>query len=76
VHESPPCEEPATGTPPDIGRENGRKVHLLFPGGVEVSEEPREHCLKGCIEPAKPTGAAVYQQQVSMAERAMLWASR
>jgi hypothetical protein len=42
VHEPPPYEEPAPGTPLDIGREIGRKAHLLFPG-VEVTEEPWEH---------------------------------
>jgi hypothetical protein len=43
VHEPQPYEEPAPGTPLDIGREIGRKAHLLFPGGVEVTEEPWEH---------------------------------
>jgi hypothetical protein len=43
VHEPPPYEEPAPGTPLDIGQEIGRKAHLLFPGGVAVSEAPWEH---------------------------------
>jgi hypothetical protein len=43
VHEPPPFEQPAPGTPLDIGQEVGRKAHLLFPGGVEVTEEPWEH---------------------------------
>jgi hypothetical protein len=43
VHEPPPHEEPAPGTPLAIGWEIGRKAHLLFPGGVEVTEEPWEH---------------------------------
>jgi hypothetical protein len=43
VHEPLPYEEPALGTPLDIGQEIGRKAHLLFPGGVEVTEEPWEH---------------------------------
>jgi hypothetical protein len=43
VHEPRPYEEPAPGTPLDIGQEIGRKAHLLFPGGVEVTEEPWEH---------------------------------
>jgi hypothetical protein len=43
VHEPPSYEEPAPGTPLDIGREIGRKAHLLFPGGVEVTEDPWEH---------------------------------
>jgi hypothetical protein len=43
VHEPPPYEEPAPGTPLDIGQEIGRRAHLLFPGGVEVTEEPWQH---------------------------------
>ncbi|HTI81203.1 MAG TPA: DUF2779 domain-containing protein [Acetobacteraceae bacterium] len=43
VHEPPPYEEPAPGTPIDIGQEIGRKAHLLFPGGVEITEAPWEH---------------------------------
>jgi hypothetical protein len=43
VHEPPPYEEPEPGTPLDIGREIGLKAHLLFPGGVEVTEAPWEH---------------------------------
>jgi hypothetical protein len=33
VHEPQPYEEPAPGSPMDIGQEIGRKAHLLFPGG-------------------------------------------
>ena len=43
VHEPPPYEEPAPGSPMDIGQEIGRKAHLLFPGGVLVTEEPWQH---------------------------------
>ena len=43
VHEPPPYEAPAPGSPLDIGQEIGRKAHLLFPGGVKVTEEPWEH---------------------------------
>jgi hypothetical protein len=43
VHEPPPYEEPAPGSPLDIGQDIGRKAHLLFPGGVEITEEPWEH---------------------------------
>jgi hypothetical protein len=40
VHEPPPYEEPAPGSPMDIGRESGRKAHLLFPVGTLIDEEP------------------------------------
>ncbi len=43
VHEPPPYEEPAPGSPMDIGQEIGRKAHLLFPGGVLVADEPWQH---------------------------------
>jgi len=43
VHDAMPYEEPAPGSPLDIGQQIGRKAHLLFPGGVEVTEEPWEH---------------------------------
>jgi hypothetical protein len=43
VHEPPPYEEPAPGTPLANGQDIGRKAHLLFPGGVEITEEPWEH---------------------------------
>jgi hypothetical protein len=43
VHEPPRYEEPAPGSPLDIGQEIGRKAHLLFPGGVLVEEEPWQH---------------------------------
>src|ERR1700683_4180425 len=43
VHEPLPYEEPAPGSPMDIGQEVGQKAHLLFPGGVRVSEEPWQH---------------------------------
>jgi len=43
VHDPEPYEEPAPGSPLDIGDEIGRKAHLLFPGGIEVTEEPWEH---------------------------------
>ena len=34
VHEPLPYEEPAPGSPMDIGQEIGQKAHLLFPGGA------------------------------------------
>ena len=40
VHEPMPYEEPASGSPLDIGHEIGTKAHLLFPGGVLVTEVP------------------------------------
>jgi hypothetical protein len=36
-------EEPPPGSPLAIGQDIGRAAHLLFPGGVEVTEEPWEH---------------------------------
>jgi hypothetical protein len=43
VHEPPAYEEPAPGSPLDIGQEIGRRARLLFPGGVLVDEEPWQH---------------------------------
>ena len=43
VHEPQPYEEPAPGSPMDIGQEIGRKAHLLFPGGALIDEEPWQH---------------------------------
>jgi hypothetical protein len=40
VHEPPPYEEPAPGSPLAIGLDIGREAHVLFPGGVQVTEEP------------------------------------
>ncbi len=42
-HEPAPYEEPAPGTPMDIGRQIGRKAQILFPGGVLIDEEPWRH---------------------------------
>ena len=39
-HEPAPYEEPAPGSPLDIGQEIGRKAHLLFPDGAPTDEEP------------------------------------
>ena len=43
VHEPAPYEDPAPGSPVDIGQEIGTKAHLLFPGGVPITEEPWQH---------------------------------
>lgn len=43
VHEPMPYEEPASGSPMEIGQEIGRKAHLLFSGGVRIDEEPWQH---------------------------------
>jgi hypothetical protein len=43
VHEPQPYEEPAPGSPMDMGAVIGTKAHLLFPGGVLVTEEPWQH---------------------------------
>ena len=43
VNEPQPYEEPPPGSPMDIGREIGRKAHLLFPGGALIDEEPWQH---------------------------------
>jgi len=42
-HEPLPYEEPAPGSPLDMGQEIGRKAHLLFPGGAPIHEEPWQH---------------------------------
>ena len=39
-HEPLPYEEPAPGSPLDMGQEIGRKAHLLFPDGAPINEEP------------------------------------
>ena len=38
-----PYEEPAPGSPMDVGQQIGRKAHLLFLGGALVDEEPWQH---------------------------------
>jgi hypothetical protein len=43
VHEPNSYEEPASGSPMEIGQEIGQKTHLLFPGGVRINEEPWQH---------------------------------
>jgi hypothetical protein len=43
VHEPMPYEEPVAGSPLDMGHDIGTKAHLLFPGGVLVTEEPWQH---------------------------------
>ena len=43
VHEPLPYEEPAPGSPMDVGQQIGRKAHLLFPGGALIDEEPWQH---------------------------------
>jgi hypothetical protein len=43
VHEPLPYEEALPGSPLDLGQEIGIKAHLLFPGGVLVTEEPWQH---------------------------------
>ena len=43
VHEPMPYEELAPGSPLVMGHEIGTKAHLLFAGGVAVTEEPWEH---------------------------------
>lgn len=43
VHEPLPYEPPPPGSPLDIGQDVGRRAHLLFPCGVEITEEPWEH---------------------------------
>lgn len=43
VHEPAPYEDPDPGSPMDIGQEIGTKAHLLFPGGVLITEEPWKH---------------------------------
>ena len=43
VHDPAAYEEPAPGSPMDIGQDIGRKARLLFPGGATVDEEPWQH---------------------------------
>ena len=43
VNEPQPYEEPPPGSPMDIGREIGRKAHLLFPGGAPIDEGGWQH---------------------------------
>ena len=43
VHDPAPYEDPAPGSPMDIGQQIGTKAHLLFPGGVLIAEEPWQH---------------------------------
>ena len=43
VHEPPPRDDPASGSPPDMGLEIGCKAQLLFPAGVRIEEEPWRH---------------------------------
>jgi Domain of unknown function(DUF2779) len=43
VHKPLPYEAPALGSPMNIGQEVGQKVHLLFPGGVQIIEEAWQH---------------------------------
>jgi hypothetical protein len=43
VHDPAAYEEPAPGSPMDIGQDIGRKARLLFSGGITVDEEPWQH---------------------------------
>ena len=43
----------------DIGREIGRKAHLLFPGGIEIAEQPWEHAQAAARTAALMADAAV-----------------
>ncbi len=43
VHEPRDYEEPAPGSPIDVGMEIGRKARLLFSGGVLVEQPPWQH---------------------------------
>jgi Domain of unknown function(DUF2779) len=43
VHDPLPYEDPAPGSPLDMGQVIGTKAHLLFPGGVPITEEPWQH---------------------------------
>jgi hypothetical protein len=58
-HEPAPYEEPAPGSPMDIGGQIGRKAHLLFPGGVLVDEPPWRH-----TEAVAGTAALMADEQV------------
>jgi len=59
VHEPPPYEEPAPGSPLDIGQDIGRKAHLLFPGGASIDEEPWRH-----VEAVARTAALMSDERV------------
>jgi predicted RecB family nuclease len=64
VHEPPPYDEPAPGSPMDVGYEIGRKAHLLFPGGILVTEEPWQHeaaVLRTAALMADPSVPAVFE---------------
>jgi Domain of unknown function(DUF2779) len=43
VHEPQAYEDPVPGSPADMGQEIGTKAHLLFPGGVLITEAPWQH---------------------------------
>jgi len=43
VKEPHPFEEPPPGSPTDIGKEIGRKAHLLFSDGALIDEERWQH---------------------------------
>jgi hypothetical protein len=43
VNEPLPYEEPAPGSPMEMGHKVGRKAQLLFPGGVQIKEKPWQH---------------------------------
>jgi Domain of unknown function(DUF2779) len=43
VHDPLPYEDPEPGSPADTGQVIGSKAHLLFPGGVLITEEPWQH---------------------------------
>jgi hypothetical protein len=43
VHEPMPYEDREPGSPADVGQEIGAKAHLLFPGGVLITEAPWQH---------------------------------
>ena len=53
VHEPLPYEAPDPGSPMDMGQVIGRKAHLLFPGGVLVSD--KDTCRHGKPSPAGRT---------------------
>ena len=55
VREPLPYEEPAPGSPMDIGQQIGRKARLLFPGGALIDEEPWQHAATGCQSLVKLT---------------------
>jgi hypothetical protein len=60
VHEPRPYEEPAPGSPMDMGHDVGVKAQLLFPGGALVTEEPWQH-----REAVARTIALINDEQVS-----------